>query len=265
MFGDRGEAEVARILREACGDDERIVDDLLLDGIDMTTQIDHILIDRYGLLVIETKRYGALLKGRSEERQWTACYRDGNHRPLQNPLRQNDKHREKLATILKREGYQFDASYVQSLVVFAKGTIDPLELTDEDDARVLTLDQLEEHLRTRSDFAPNTGDMTADTVASLALLLGSLDCKDNPDVVARHAASVAAAKRPKSGSNSAVGAPVPRGDADHTRTLRWPADACHAAATTDHGLAARGLVGGARRHRRPQCPELLRQRSGLAD
>ncbi len=194
-YGDRGEAAVAAILETACGEHDRVVNDLLLDGIDMTTQIDHIFIDRFGLLVIETKTYGALFRGKSEDHDWTACYRDNQHRRVQNPLRQNDKHREKLGTILKRYGYEFDASYVQSLVVFAKGAIEALELTDEDRARVISVDELAEHLRTRTDFAPNLGEMTPETVESLGLLLASLNCKDNPEVVARHAASVAAAKQ----------------------------------------------------------------------
>ncbi|MDZ4168194.1 MAG: NERD domain-containing protein [Coriobacteriia bacterium] len=186
VFGDRGEAIVAEVVQRHCPPDAVILNDLLFDGVDTTTQVDHILIDRFGLLLIETKYYNALLKGTSDDRTWTACYQDGGRRQLHNPLRQNEGHRTKLLRTLQQNGYRLDPSYTQSVIVFARGHVGDLDLTVEDRARVLTADEFDHHLATRADFAPNSGDLNPDQIAAIGDLVSTLDRSADAKVQARH-------------------------------------------------------------------------------
>jgi hypothetical protein len=56
-----------------------------------TTQIDHVLVSRFGVFVIETKHYNGWIFADSGDRQWTqVLYRVKNR--FQNPIRQNYKH-----------------------------------------------------------------------------------------------------------------------------------------------------------------------------
>jgi len=194
-YGDMGEAVVAQILDAHCGADGRIVNDVLLDGVDTTTQIDHMLIDRFGILIVETKRYRALIRGTSDDRHWTACYKGGKRQTFHNPLRQNEGHRSKLARVLQQNGLRLSPDYTQSVIVFACGGLDALDLAPEDRARVMSADEFAKHLETRADFAPNDGDLDPGTVSSVAYLLESLDKTADADVLGRHVQMVQSAKR----------------------------------------------------------------------
>lgn len=56
-----------------------------------TTQIDHVLLSRYGIFVIETKNMKGWIFGSEKQRTWTQkIYRHSNQ--FMNPLRQNYKH-----------------------------------------------------------------------------------------------------------------------------------------------------------------------------
>ncbi|TLM97271.1 MAG: NERD domain-containing protein [Actinobacteria bacterium] len=197
--GDRGEAIVARILERRKAPDAIVLNDLLFDGVDTTTQLDHILIDRFGLLLVETKFYNAHIKGTSADSRWTACYKDGNRRELHNPLRQNESHRAKLLRVLQQNDFRLPGSYTQSVIVFAHGVVSDLELTPEDRARVMTPEDLERHLSSRADFAPNAGELDGTVASSIADLIRSLDKSEDPILQARHVAMVREASSRKSG------------------------------------------------------------------
>jgi hypothetical protein len=64
-----------------------------------TTQIDHIVISKYGLFVIETKNYNGWIFGSENQSQWTQVHFKQKHK-FQNPLRQNYKHTETLRQYL---------------------------------------------------------------------------------------------------------------------------------------------------------------------
>ncbi len=58
---------------------------------DDTTQIDHILISKYGVFVIETKHYKGWIFGDAHSKKWTQVI-FGYKYKFQNPLHQNYKH-----------------------------------------------------------------------------------------------------------------------------------------------------------------------------
>jgi hypothetical protein len=77
-----------------------------------TTQIDHVVVSRYGIHVIETKNVKGSIYGRPGERQWTVCLGSKKH-TMFNPLLQNRGHINALASVL-----QLPVSTFHSIVFF---------------------------------------------------------------------------------------------------------------------------------------------------
>lgn len=79
---------------------------------DGTTQIDHVIVSRFGVFVIETKNMKGWIFGSPQQKIWTQkIYRHTSK--FQNPLHQNYKHTQTLQTALALE-----PDKVFSLVVF---------------------------------------------------------------------------------------------------------------------------------------------------
>jgi hypothetical protein len=57
---------------------------------DGTSQIDHVVVSKYGVFVIETKGHKGQIYGQEQEYQWTCI--NGGKRSLYNPLKQNNGH-----------------------------------------------------------------------------------------------------------------------------------------------------------------------------
>ena len=68
-----------------------LLNNITLKTVNGTTQIDHILVSRYGVFVIETKHYSGWLFGGATSKEWTQVIYGTKHR-FQNPLHQNYKH-----------------------------------------------------------------------------------------------------------------------------------------------------------------------------
>ena len=82
---------------------------------DGTTQIDHVIVSRYGVFCIETKNMTGWIFGNEQSRQWTQKIYRQSYR-FQNPLRQNYKHVRALESLLG-----LSRGTVHSVVVFAGG------------------------------------------------------------------------------------------------------------------------------------------------
>lgn len=112
--GRIGERRVDRALREKLnGIEYRIYSDVIIPSLDGTTQIDHVVISRFGVFVIETKNLSGLIVGGSRDSHWTQ-WRGRRRYPFQNPLRQNYRHTKAIEPALgisERE--------IVALVVFA--------------------------------------------------------------------------------------------------------------------------------------------------
>lgn len=111
--GDIGESRIS-ILNESGLDENHIgLDNVLIplpDG--GTTQIDHIVVSPYGLYIIETKNMGGWIYGNEYDNQWTQVLYKQKY-TFQNPLRQNYKHCQVIASALN-----LDNSLVHSVIVF---------------------------------------------------------------------------------------------------------------------------------------------------
>jgi hypothetical protein len=77
------------------------------------TQIDHIVISKWCVFVIETKDWGGLVLGKDHQPFWTVCYPDKSRASFQNPLKQNQIHIKALARCLNRQLSDF-----RSIVAF---------------------------------------------------------------------------------------------------------------------------------------------------
>lgn len=89
---NQGEALVRKAIQNAFpGSEWHLLNNVTLRTDDGTTQVDHILVSRFGVFVIETKHYQGWIFGDAKSRQWTQVLYKVKHR-FQNPLRQNYKH-----------------------------------------------------------------------------------------------------------------------------------------------------------------------------
>ena len=64
-----------------------------------TTQIDHVIVSRYGIFVLETKDKTGWIFGSENQREWTQVIFNDRYR-FQNPLRQNYLHTKSLSEFL---------------------------------------------------------------------------------------------------------------------------------------------------------------------
>lgn len=77
-----------------------LLKDVTLPTEDGTTQIDHILVSRYGVFVIETKNMRGWIFGAAGQKQWTQKLYKKSFK-FQNPLHQNYKHLKTLESVLE--------------------------------------------------------------------------------------------------------------------------------------------------------------------
>jgi hypothetical protein len=86
-FQNRGEARLSRALkRQFVAPDYHLLNHITLRLEDGTTQIDHVLVSRFGIFVIETKDYKGWIFAGPRDRYWTQVLYRAKFR-FQNPLR----------------------------------------------------------------------------------------------------------------------------------------------------------------------------------
>ncbi len=86
--GSGGEGRVARKLAKLPSEDYTTVNDIMLPTVDgATTQVDHVVVSRYGIFVIETKDYGGWIFGGENQRRqaWRGMCIAGNGRGVRIP------------------------------------------------------------------------------------------------------------------------------------------------------------------------------------
>ncbi len=99
-FGERAVSHLG--LRRLDRDCYTVIDDLILPRSDGrgTTQVDHVVVARTGIFVIETKDYSGRIYGREDDRRWTQVI-GGKKHAFQNPLHQNNLHVKAIAKLLE--------------------------------------------------------------------------------------------------------------------------------------------------------------------
>lgn len=91
-FQNRGEALLSRTTLENFGPpDYHLMNHVTLRIKDGTTQVDHILVSRFGVYVIETKDYKGWIFGKAQHATWTQVLFKAKFK-FQNPILQNLRH-----------------------------------------------------------------------------------------------------------------------------------------------------------------------------
>ncbi len=94
-----GEQEVNKILSKIKG--YKLLSDIMIKNEKGTSQIDHILIGKKGIFVIETKDYSGLIYGEEYSKYWTQVINRTSNK-FYNPIRQNYGHVKSLERCIKR-------------------------------------------------------------------------------------------------------------------------------------------------------------------
>jgi hypothetical protein len=91
-YQNRGEALLSQVLQKKLGfPDYHMMNHVTLQLNDGTTQIDHILVSRFGVFVIETKDYKGWIFADAKQAKWTQVLFNLKFR-FQNPIFQNSRH-----------------------------------------------------------------------------------------------------------------------------------------------------------------------------
>jgi hypothetical protein len=142
-FQNRGEALVSRAIQSNFKPpDYHLLNHITLKLKDGTTQIDHILISRFGVFVIETKDYSGWIFANAKQATWTQVLFRKKFK-FQNPIFQNIRHVEAVRNALDF----LPPSSIKSLIVFTGEA----KFKTEVPAEVFTISQLIEHLHNHRD------------------------------------------------------------------------------------------------------------------
>lgn len=168
-IGKVGEKAVRKVLRRL-SDEYKVLDDVVLKTAHGTTQIDHVVVSRYGVFAIETKNYRGEIFGRDQsevwtqiiktrvsfKRKWWKVYTYITKNKLYNPVKQSIGH----ASAIKNLCPEFRNLYVVPIVVFT-GRADLRGVTSDYD--VVDIDDLHLTIRRYSEVR------LADSVVNLIL------------------------------------------------------------------------------------------------
>ena len=112
-FGDKAEEEVSETLkREFPG--AVVLDNVYLQSGRGSTQLDHILICKWGLFVIETKSHNGRIQ--IDQKEWVQFYKEKIVR-FRSPILQNESHVRALEQVLKKHR-ALQRVKIRGLVVF---------------------------------------------------------------------------------------------------------------------------------------------------
>jgi hypothetical protein len=128
-----------------------VYNNVTLQTPDDTTQIDHIIVSRFGIFVIETKNIKGWIFGSPQQASWTQQIYQHKTR-FQNPLRQNYKHTKAVEALL-----ELSVETVHSVIVFASNANFKTPMPEN----VLHLPQLSTYIRSKQTPILNPSQVSA--------------------------------------------------------------------------------------------------------
>ena len=141
-FQNDGEALLSRVARTSFGPpDYHLMNHVTLQMKDGTTQVDHILVSRFGVFVIETKDYKGWIFANAKQPNWTQVLFKVKFK-FQNPILQNFRHVRAVQDLL--DFLPTDA--IKSAVVFTGEA----QFKTEVPQGVFSLSELVDHLRAQT-------------------------------------------------------------------------------------------------------------------
>lgn len=97
--GKYGEVKVSLILRRLNSKRYKVLNNILISNTSRSSQIDHIVISRFGVFVIETKNYKGWIFGHESSNDWTQTLYKKKYK-FRNPIQQNWGHIKTLKYVL---------------------------------------------------------------------------------------------------------------------------------------------------------------------
>lgn len=142
-FQNSGEARVSRVVQDLFrAPNYHLMNHVTLRLPDGTTQVDHVLVSRFGVFVIETKEYSGWIFANARSATWTQVLFRAKFK-FQNPIFQNARHLRAVQELLDF----LPSTAVKSAVVFAGEA----EFKTETPAGVFTLSTFVAHVREHTD------------------------------------------------------------------------------------------------------------------
>lgn len=149
--------------------------------------VDHVLVDRYGLLIIDDEdRTGSYITGADADKEWTAVFSAGQTSRFGNPLYLNVGNENVVRQALADASVTLDSSQLRSAVVFIGADLSKLTLVEVNAMKVVGVEHVGDVLEARYNFPPNNGQLTQEGVDRIVSLVSSharpLDDEYEPEV-----------------------------------------------------------------------------------
>lgn len=181
LFQNSGEALVSRVLLSHFGPpDYHLMNHVTIRMEDGTTQVDHILVSRFGLFVIETKDYSGWIFANAADATWTQVLFRWKFK-FQNPIFQNKRHVRAVKGLLDF----LPPEAVKSIVVFSGDA----EFKTETPQGVIEIGQLTEYLRQQTEvvMSPNRLQFCVGRLETARLAIsGATDVEHRESLARRH-------------------------------------------------------------------------------
>lgn len=150
----RGEQEIADTLAQGLNYKNYFIFNNLTipSAFNGSSQIDHLVISKFGIFVIESKDYKGWIFGSKEQAYWTQSLRGigRNTFQFQNPLRQNWSHIQSLKLLLP----SISEDTYKNIVVFTHSSqfhFDPIENVVHENDVIACIQNLESHHKTHAE------------------------------------------------------------------------------------------------------------------
>lgn len=126
--GDIGELVAAKFLNNLDKNDYKVIHDIKIENPTnhtKTSQIDHLVVSKYGIFVVETKAYKGKIYGKEYSHKWSQ-YLGNKKYDFMNPILQNYGHIKSLEAILE-ESFP-DMKFFSIIAFSAEANLDALEV-----------------------------------------------------------------------------------------------------------------------------------------
>ena len=151
FIGAFGEWRVKIALGKTVEGSRYVINNLMLQSKDgKTSQIDHILINKNGIFVIETKNYSGRIYGDEHSNEWTQVLNYGKVKyKLYNPIKQNATHIYRLKEVVKNKNIKY-----HSIIVFAKGNTEYINANN-----VYSISEMKQAIKNTNEASLDIDDM----------------------------------------------------------------------------------------------------------
>ena len=117
--GIKGENKVKNKLGNSISNQKYVLNDIIIKEGENTSQIDHVVINKFGIFVIETKNYAGQIYGNDYDQEWTQVLQYGKVKnKFYSPVKQNLTHINRIKSVINMGNVP-----IKSIVVFVQGNI----------------------------------------------------------------------------------------------------------------------------------------------